>query len=45
MYKKKILLVVGNRPQYIKAGIIFYFLKKIKTFKVDILDTNKKIYY
>tara|TARA_A100001015_G_scaffold298768_1_gene381957 strand:- start:1965 stop:3032 length:1068 start_codon:yes stop_codon:yes gene_type:complete len=41
MYKKKILLVVGNRPQYIKAGIISYYLKKIKTFKVDILDTNQ----
>ena len=41
MYKKKILLVVGNRPQYIKAGIIFNFLKKIKNLKVDILDTNQ----
>ena len=41
MSKKKILIVVGNRPQYIKAGIIFYYLKKSKKYNVDIIDTNQ----
>ena len=41
MLKKKILIVVGNRPQYIKAGIIYFNLQKIKRYQVDILDTNQ----
>ena len=44
MLKKKILIVVGNRPQYIKAGIIYFNLQKIKRYQVDILDTNQHYY-
>ena len=32
---------MGNRPQYIKAGIIYFNLQKIRRYQVDILDTNQ----
>lgn len=39
--KKKLLLIVGNRPQYIKVGIIYHNLIKSRKYNVDILDTNQ----
>lgn len=41
MKKNKILLIVGNRPQYIKGGIIYNKLKKSKSLNIKVLDTNQ----